>query len=547
MLNNYNYIENWFKQFEYYHGHGVGIPFEYRKSINLQHLKNKDGKINLEENFGDIMTTDYKLDSGDYIAFDTMLDLVNNSPEEMDFCFDTIDKNNEQVKRVFLKFRQMYSERKFNKFNEQYFLYLGSYIVPFYEKGNFDTLCKILNKRIDFLLSGRYGYQKIEIDQKQKDKLIIQTLMYGSGSLYICGSYNEKQIYKTISMLTGEEKFVNGYKFSLDDIKNIISCTEKARSVHCVDVLKFCVKNLNGDVKLYEVVNLMHGMGIKIKDAEHELCTSKTVQICLPNKRYQRLNGALPITKESEVFDNENYLKAHIKELPKDDKQFDKWFLFFEETHPYFYQTSLNQADKKVKNFFIQVINCIPDNYLSLEKFNSLMDYFVKRHKEYVNVAKIDLTVKEFISLKSKMDQQMDNWDSKKANDKIKSCITISDKEISEDGIQATTKFITKKNELERKLAELKKDLEEVSDNDGIFAKAWNRVCNAFFKFVYNMQLRALEKKMEKAYKEVPEKNDLQELNDKISKEENSLLDSISTIESASTPGMQPGSKEQKK
>ena len=303
MLNNYNYIENWFKQFEYYHGHGVGIPFECtKKNIDLQNLKNEDGKINLEENFGDIMTTDYKLDSGDYIAFDTMLDLVNNSPEEMDFCFDTIDENNEQVKGVFLKFRQMYSEYKFNKFNEQYFLYLGSYIVPFYEKtGDFGTLYKILNKRIDFLLSNRYGHPKIEIDQKQKDKLIIQTLMYGSGSLHICGSINDKQTYKTLSMLTGNENFADGYKFSLDDIQNIISCTQQTRSVHCVDVLKFCVKNRHKNLKIYDIVNSMHGMGIKIKDAEHELCTSETVQICLPNKRYQRLNGALPITKESEA------------------------------------------------------------------------------------------------------------------------------------------------------------------------------------------------------------------------------------------------------
>ena len=518
MLN--NQIENWFKQFERYNGRGVGIPFEYRKSINLQYLKNKSGKINLEENFGDIIISQDMSSDKNYISFDTMLSLVNNKFDEMDFCFETIDENNEQVRKVFSGFRSMYNKLKFDQCDEQYFLYLGSYIVPFYEKGNFDTLCNILNKRIDFLLSGRYGYQKIEIDQKQKDKLIIQTLMYGSGSLYICGSYNEKQIYKTISMLTGEEKFVNGYKFSLDDIKNIISCTEKACSVHCVDVLKFCVKNRNKNVKISDVVNLMHDMGINIKKAEHEVPLATTHEISLKTNRSMRLHGKLT-TKESEVFDNENYLKAHIQELPKDEKEFDKWFLFFEETHPYFYQTE-DEANKTVKDFFVQVVNCIPDNYLSFEKFNSLMDYFVKRFKgynvEYKHVVEIDLTVKEFVDLKSKINHKMNNFDSGRVDDKIKSCITIFDQEISEDGIQAATRFVTRKNELERQLAELKKDLEEVSNNDGVFTKVWNSICNAFLKFVYNVQLWALEKKMNKAYKEPQEGNKPQEPNDNINK-----------------------------
>ena len=57
-----------------------------------------------------------------------------------------------------------------------------------------------------------------------------------------------------------------------------------------------------------------------------------------------------------------------------------------------------------------------------------------------------------------------------------------------------------------------------MSDNDGIFAKAWNRVCNAFLKFVCNVQLWALEKKMNKAYKEPQEGNKPQEPNDNINK-----------------------------
>ncbi len=87
-----------------------------------------------------------------------------------------------------------------------------------------------------------------------------------------------------------------------------------------------------------------------------------------------------------------------------------------------------------------------------------------------------------------------------------------------------------------------------MSDYDGIFAKAWNSVCNAFLSFVCNIQLWALEKKMKKTYEEPRQKNNSQEPNNeiriKINEASNSFLSSISKSESEPIPGMQLDSKE---
>ena len=235
--------------------------------------------------------------------------------------------------------------------------------------------------------------------------------------------------------------------------------------------------------------------------------------------------------------------------MPNDEKEFDKWFLFFQETHSYFYQTKEEKADKEKKGFFVQAINCIPDSYLSLKKFNSLIDYFVKRYKKYDSLVKIDLTVEELVALVSKINWQTDKWNQDEVTDKMQSCITIFDQEISKSGVLATIQSVTKMNELKKQLADIQKDSEEVSDNDGIFAKAWDKICNAFLKFVCNIQLWALESKIKKAYKESQEKNNSQGPNNeiKINEEANSFLGSVAEVENESIPNMQSGSVRQEK
>ena len=141
-----------------------------------------------------------------------------------------------------------------------------------------------MSKRLDFLCSGHYGLPKREITEKQKDKLIIQALVYATNSLFPLSKpeLREESIYRTLKMFTGAEKFVDGYKFSLDDMEKILSSTKNS-VLNSFGVLKFCKNHRAENVWIFDILRLAKKMNISIGGKRQTGC-----DVCLKNDRNSR-------------------------------------------------------------------------------------------------------------------------------------------------------------------------------------------------------------------------------------------------------------------
>ena len=383
---------------------------------------------------------------------DAILTLIKNKPDEIDFDFSTIDKDmlekDENLKNFCLGFRSIYNDLQENNFTvvadkfsfskptqEGYekhgkiFWYLGSWIIPLLgEKTDFDKAYKILSKRLDFLCT----VSKIQIDKQVKDKLIIQTLVYATNSLCPLQKDNEKSIYRTFAMFTGEEKFVKGYKFSLDDIKKILSCTKNS-VLNSFEILKFCKNHRIEVVKLTDIVKLAKEMEVSL-----DYCSGARRDAYLINERNARFGYTGYLSNTTSIFDK-NDLEIYISELPNNLKveEFDILFSIFESYSVFSEKRSIDE-NKKIQKLFIQVVNKIPTGYLSQEKFDSLADYFTRCNTGNA----ISLTVDEFNKFMSKINKQMNADDVKEFKRRLIKYFRIDGRKISESEIENAYKNV---------------------------------------------------------------------------------------------------------
>lgn len=383
---------------------------------------------------------------------DAILTLIKNKPDEIDFDFSTIDKDmleeDENLKNFCLGFRSIYNDLQENNFtvvadkfslskhkrqgyekHGKIFWYLGSWIIPLLgEKTDFDKAYKILSKRLDFLCD----FLKVKVTPQNKDKLIIQTLVYATNSLCPLQKDNEKSICRTFAMFTGEEKFVKGYKFSLDDIKKILSCTKNS-VLNSFKILKFCKNHRIEVVKLTDIVKLAKEMEVSL-----DYCSGTRRDAYLINERDARFGYTGYHSNTTSIFDK-NDLEIYISELPNNLKmeEFDILFSIFE-SHSVFSDKRSSDENKKIQKLFIQVVNKIPTGYLSQKKFDSLADYFTRCKPDNA----ISLTPDEFNKFMLKINKQMNAGDFKEFKRRIIKYFRISGKTISDQEIEDAYKDV---------------------------------------------------------------------------------------------------------
>ncbi|MBQ9491175.1 MAG: hypothetical protein IJU86_00140, partial [Firmicutes bacterium] len=255
-----------------------------------------------------------------------------------------------------------------------------------------------LSKRLDFLCDSHYDLPKQKIDQKQKDKLIIQALVYAKNNLFPLLECNKKSFYRTLSMFTGEEKFVEGYKLSLDDMKKILSCTKNS-VLNSFTVLKFCKDCRAKDVQLFDILKLAKKMNISIGGKKQTGC-----DVCLEDDRNKR-SGVTGYRSMSYNLFDKNDFETYMSELLEspEEKEFDIWFPFFL-TEPVLPEKRSSDENKKIRSFFSHLIDKIPNGYLQLGKFRSLVNYFANHNTENA----INLISDDFNKFMSKINKHMD-------------------------------------------------------------------------------------------------------------------------------------------
>ena len=417
---------------------GLGTHIRPKSTIKFRKPGNNE-KICFEAMFGGMMSGKHCPSS------DTMLSLIKNSPDDIDFSFSSLSnkdvESNEEIKKFCLGFRSVYDDLKKNDFTidiskpklnvTKCFMYLGAWTVLFFPKNvGFDTVYTELNKRLDFLCDSHYGLPKLQINQKQKDKLIIQALVYATNALDPL-SNDVKSIYRTLRMFTGEEKFVDGYKFSLDDMEKISSSTKNS-VMDPYGVFKFCknhrVKRAKPKkIRIFDILRLAKKMNISISGSKHSGC-----DVCLEDDRKGRINATGYRSISYNLFDKNDF-EIYMSELLEnpEEKEFDIWFPFFL-TEPVLPEKRSSDENKKIRSFFSHLIDKIPNGYLQLEKFRSLVNYFANHNTENA----ISLTPDEFNKFMSKINKHMNKEDFESFKAITTKYFKINGQEISDQEIE---------------------------------------------------------------------------------------------------------------
>ena len=446
----------------------VDINIDDYSAINIRKLDNNK-KACLEAICGSFMNGIH------WAEADTILALIASGPDNIDFSFSSLRKvdldSSEEIKKFYFGFYSVYDDLKKNDFtvniskasleSRKCFMYLGSWIVPFFsENVDFNTVYTELSKRLDFLCSGHYGLPKREITEKQKDKLIIQALVYATNSLFPLSKpeLREESIYRTLKMFTGAEKFVDGYKFSLDDMEKILSSTKNS-VLNSFGVLKFCKNHRAENVWIFDILRLAKKMNISIGGKRQTGC-----DVCLKNDRNSRRGFTGHCSMSYKLFDRNDF-EIYMSELPEnsDGKEFDIWFSFFEGySISIFNEKHSSDENKKIQKLFIQVVNKIPTGYLSKKKFDSLADYFTQCNTDNA----INLTPDEFNKFMSKINKQMDSNDFAEFKRRMIKYFRIDGRKISDQEIEDAYKDVKDVENADFKNINAIEDISEIQETN---------------------------------------------------------------------------------